>query len=355
MDTPEQCRNWVRREWRQHTARIWREFQDEYGVRIPRPDRDEVENDYSDELEALTFVADPTVRRDKLEHILAQFRELAEEALRRVLRAVRENLAASKEPAATPRRNTPSQERPANAFRLRHRLAVLRFVADREVSLLAQAEGHLKPPGRVAWPPVAADWNRSHPRDPLKRETLARYFRRARGDRRVVEIYVAERRSFWQRHKDVLDALGPPGRLRVAESPDGGRYRITARLPEKEGSAQEAAAKQRCALTATIFAWPRQTRFCRKNCARCRLPAQFLEAGLLVGDRRVLRSRRELDLLRVDSLAAFGAQWKLEMQRGEPAAVKPEILVSREEALANAERALAAFRRARRAQERPSQ
>lgn len=193
--------------FKQHRSRVWTELETQYGLPhpMPRADREQVDDDFEDELRGITCEAD-------LNEVLASYREAAERSVKTVaMYLVQPTGSADREhrsPRRTSRRRaTPPSRRGASVygrFSDRRYLDILTFVAGRGVPLLYLLAERLNGPNRFRWQRLAQEWNRSHPSDQLKPATLGRYFRRARDNGGVRECYLRDLRAKWRPWADPL-------------------------------------------------------------------------------------------------------------------------------------------------------
>jgi len=217
---------------------------------------------------------------------------------------------------------------PGEEFRLRHRRRVLEFVASREVPLLSLLEGSFDTGGRhTRWERLEANWNRANPKDPLKWETLKRYYFRARRDERVREAYLANLRRLWgewaervTRTQEMLASGGrgienvfvqfseprpvSPEESEIFGWPPGKKMsgvEFRAKYPPKVGAALAKAWKAKCVLPATSLAFPKDTEFCRRrDCRGCRIYRALKHAAILEVESAVLQDPRRLAELRAE-------------------------------------------------------
>lgn len=340
---------------------IWKRVEGKYNLPTPVPEADKREllEDYNEEWKDLCLAERPGLLSDITAAI-----EKKVGACARYASALSQSPDSSPGRKARPPRTQKGPPSPQVAFRLRHRARLFAFVASQVIPLMRQLEGNFKPPQRVHWKEVARAWSKRNPQDALSADSLKRQFNRARNDTRVAEPYVAGLQEMWGRWAEAMKPFWEgKGKECLYLGKREGRFILTGRIPHTawESNALEAAIKRKCAFLADAYAWPRDTQFCQRECVGCKTLRQLVNTGELSIPTRVRRSAGELKALRAAQVTAFKAKEK-RMRKSFIARVpKPRRkgkagtsrekrerltgLVSREEAMANASRVLAAFRK----------
>ena len=184
----------------------------------------------------------------------------------------------------------------------------------------------------ISWEDLARKWQRAHPEDPLKPDTLRRYWHRARTDSRVCESYIRDQRRLWLRwaerlgelekagarredmfvrhteprpvHPDVARALGLPSGALVREEV------YTAKPRPQVAAALRAAAGAKCVWTARLFTFPRDVRLCtRRDCRGCRILRALRNSDILDIPSDLLRNRELLAAWREEEVRRFREQF----------------------------------------------
>lgn len=344
MDVCPMTDNQLRRVWQKETTRTWRELARRFAlpVPVPRHVRKIVERDFAEEVTEASRTSEGEVA---LEELLTDYGKRAEEEFLEFLRGLvgyvqtlgEKGLLDSKEDGhgsgTDGSGSAPQAAGGAEEFRLRHRRRLLEFVAHREVPLIHLLEGRFDTGGRpILWKDLAREWKRAHSKDPLKPDTLRRYYHRARTDPRVCEPFIRDLRRLWAEWAERLDMLqglgarkedifmrftGPipvhPDLAPALNVPPGtlvGEEVYSAKYPPEVAAALRSAARAKCMWTARIFAFPRDVRFCaRRDCRGCRVLRALRKPGFLQVPRHALRDPEQLAAWREDEVRRFREQF----------------------------------------------
>lgn len=300
----------LRRVWQKKTGRIWRELEERFAPPVPvgRHLREIVDRDFAEEAREAT-------RTDEgeavLEELLTDYRQRAEEEFQKLVRELVEYPLYLLEKGLLDSKQGARGSRPerCDELRLRHRRRVLEFVAQREVPLVHLLEGRFDTGGRpIPWEILAREWKRAHPKDPLKPDTLRRYYHRARTDPRVCGPFFDELRRLCAEWADratktlnTLQGMGArkedtfvrfteprplhPELASVWNIPPGTPVQSaihTQKLTPELAAAFRSAARVGCVWTARAFALPPDSRLCaRHDCRGCRVFRALRKAGFL--------------------------------------------------------------------------
>jgi len=310
--------------WRMQGNVMWEGLRQQYGlpIPIPRPDREEVDNDFRDDFAGAS--------EGELPELLDGYRDAVESKVRSLARfylAIMRRAGRSRTQERTTRTRRDEHRNVYQEFSDERYIRILAFVSQREVPFRNLLERSFSTAGRrISWDRVAAEWSGANPRDRLNARSLKRYYYRARYQKRLRDAYfdrlfkqwaagtapdLAPLKAAGYRDEDLFvrseDRFVSDGVLddlkqladRYASHPDyGDRFRAlyesfnrhrnaeawvtSAKLPPFEAAALQRAVsrKRKCGLTADFVAWPRETRFCEgPHCRRCKVGADLVRTG----------------------------------------------------------------------------
>jgi len=269
--------------WRMRGNVMWEELRQQHNlpIPVPRPDREELDNDFRDDFAAAS--------EGELPELLDAYRDAVE---KRVQSLSRFYLAAMKR-----RGRSRTQERVTPIRRREHRnayqefsdsryLRILAFVSQRSVSFGKLMDRSFETGGYdISWDALSAEWNKASPEDRLAADTLKRYYYRARADKDLCQRYFDDLLDGWAKAamsavKDLMVAGCRPEDLSV-KSVEGGIC-VTPRFSPEVARAYQRAADRKCALMAHTIAYERDTRLCHgSHCRRCNVGSLLVGLGII--------------------------------------------------------------------------